>query len=181
MSRLDATALLWRLRLEGVDVGARFDAVADAWEQDLAAEGGFYTFNDFHAALAFAATRRVAASARLRDTLEESLRAGDANAEMARAVGLPASEAAFAFCEGRYDAAAEGFAAIRDGAWRFGGSHAQRDLLTLTLIEAARKAGKGTLARHYANERVVHKPNSAWGKRLVERIAACAKAPAQVA
>jgi hypothetical protein len=30
----------------------------------------------------------------------------------------------------------------------------------------------GTLARHYANERLVHKPESAWGRRLVGRIEA---------
>lgn len=32
---VDATALLWRLRLEGVDVGKRFGVVADEWEARL--------------------------------------------------------------------------------------------------------------------------------------------------
>ncbi len=44
-------------RLEGVDVGARFAPIADAWERALDDEGGFYAFNDFHAALAFAGGR----------------------------------------------------------------------------------------------------------------------------
>jgi hypothetical protein len=66
LPRVDATALLWRLRLEGADIGQRFEAIADAWEQMLEGEGGFYAFNDFHAALAFAATGRVGAIARLR-------------------------------------------------------------------------------------------------------------------
>jgi hypothetical protein len=61
-------------------------------------------------------------------------------------------------------------AAVRDGANRFGGSHAQRDLLTLTLIDAASLAGLDATARHYARERLVHKPDSAWGGRLMERI-----------
>ena len=58
---------------------------------------------------------------------------------------------------------------MRDGASAFGGSHAQRDLLTLTLIDAAARAGRNRLSRHFANERLVHKPESAWGRRLARR------------
>jgi hypothetical protein len=166
LTRLDASALLWRLMLEGVDVASRFAAVADGWEKSLAQEGGFYAFYDFHAALAFAAAGRREALERLREALARA--AGD-NAEMTRAVGAPAIEAAIAYCEGRFDAAAENLLAVRDGANRFGGSHAQRDLLSLTLIDAATRAGNGSLALHYANERLVHKPASAWGRRLAER------------
>jgi tetratricopeptide (TPR) repeat protein len=172
LSRLDATALLWRLRLEGVDVGARFEAVADAWQADLDAEGGFYAFNDFHAALAFAATGRDKHAARLRQAVHDATRRSDANAAMARDVGVGLCEAIHDFAGGRYGAAAEWLAAMRDGAIRFGGSHAQRDLLTLTLIEAARLAGRGKLARHYLGERLVQKPGGAWGQRLAQRIGA---------
>ena len=169
LTRIDASALLWRLMLEGADVASRFAAVADAWEKALDEEGGFYAFNDFHAALAFAAAGRRGALARLRAALERA--AGD-NAAMTRAVGAPAIAAAAAYCEGRFDAAVENLVAVRDGASRFGGSHAQRDLLSLTLIDAAARAGLTRLARHYANERLVHKPESAWGRRLVGRIEA---------
>ena len=58
---------------------------------------------------------------------------------------------------------------MRDRAHRFGGSHAQRDVITLTLIEAAIRAGDQTRARHYIAERRVHKPDSAWGRRLWSR------------
>jgi hypothetical protein len=88
---------------------------------------------------------------------------------MTRAVGAPAIEAAIAYCEGRYDVAVENLVAVRDGASRFGGSHAQRDLLSLTLIDAATRSGQSGLALHYANERLVHKPASAWGLRLAAR------------
>ena len=181
MSRLDATALLWRLRLEDVDVGRRFEAVADAWAQDLAAEGGFYAFNDFHAALAFAGAGRRAEATRLREILAESANAPGTNGEMARAVGIGGADAVVAFCEGRFAQAADGLAMIRDGAARFGGSHAQRDLLTLTLIEAARRAGQPAVARHYLNERLVQKPGGAWGARIAKRISAEAREAALVA
>ena len=169
VSRLDATSLLWRLQLEGAAVGKRFDAVADAWERQLDAEAGFYAFNDFHAALAFAATGRAGAIVRLRKTLEAAAWEKGSNGEMTRAVGLDLCEAAIAFGEERFDAAVAKLEAVRDIASRFGGSHAQRDLLTLTLIEAACRSGQHRLAQHYAHERIVHKPASRWGWRLVER------------
>ena len=58
---------------------------------------------------------------------------------------------------------------MRDHAHRFGGSHAQRDLITLTLIEAAIRCGDRARARHYIGERLVHKPGSKWGQRLWSR------------
>jgi hypothetical protein len=39
---LDATALLWRLPLEGISVGDRWPPLAQAWERLLAP--GFYPF-----------------------------------------------------------------------------------------------------------------------------------------
>jgi hypothetical protein len=164
--RIDATALLWRLMLEGADVASRFGPVADQWEQALDGEAGFYAFNDFHAALAFAGAGRSGALARVREALQRAAAGSDDNARMAREVGLPACDGAIAYAEQHFDEAARKMLAVRDGASAFGGSHAQRDLLTLTLIHAARRAGDFALARHYVNERLVHKPASAWGQRL---------------
>jgi hypothetical protein len=166
LQRIDATALLWRLKLEGVELGARFAPIAEGWERMLAGEGGFYAFNDFHAAMALAADGRRDALAHLQQALIQASLRQNPNGDMTRAAGLLACEAAIAFCEGRYDEAAEKLLAVRDDAVRFGGSHAQRDLLTLTLIDSAKRAGRNRLARHYVNERLVHKPASAWGRRL---------------
>lgn len=174
LARIDATALLWRLMLEGADVASRFERVADEWERALDDEAGFYAFNDFHATLAFAAGGRTQALARVGSALARSAMAGDDNARMAREVALPAAEAAIAYCQGHYAEAARKIAPMRDGASTFGGSHAQRDLLTLTLIHAARRAGQASLARHYANERLVQKPASAWGRRLAAPLATMA-------
>jgi hypothetical protein len=181
MSRLDATSMLWRLRLEGVDVGNRFEPVADAWSEPLEGEGGFYAFNDFHAAMAFAATGREDAVRRLRATLEKAAWEQNTNGEMTRVVGIESAEGFIAFGEGRYTQAVDRILAVRDVASRFGGSHAQRDVLTLTLIEAARRAGQAALATHVANERLVHKPASAWGRRIVQRIAQGAPRAARAA
>ena len=169
--RVDATALLWRLMLERVDVRARFAAVADGWERELDAEGGFYAFNDLHSALALAAAGRRDTLGRIREALERAERESGANGDMTRLVARGACEAAIDYCEGRFGAATERLIGVRDGASRFGGSHAQRDLLTLTLIDAATRAGLRHIALHYANERLVHKPASDWGRRLAARAA----------
>ena len=172
LPRVDATALLWRLHLEGADVGSRMETVADAWQGDLAAESGFYAFNDFHAAMSFAATGRDAPIASLRQTMEAASWEKLANGEMTREVGIDLCGAMFKFGAGRYSDAADVLVASRDTAWKFGGSHAQRDILTLTLIEAARRAGRKSVARHYLAERLVQKPAGQWGRRIAARLEA---------
>ena len=88
---------------------------------------------------------------------------------MAREVGLPLALAIRAFARQEFDTAVEQIQSTRDRAHRFGGSHAQRDLLSLTLIEAARRAGRPRLARHILAERQMLKP-TAWSDRIARRI-----------
>lgn len=175
LSLIDATALLWRLTLERVDVGTRFEKVADEWQARIEGEPGFYAFNDVHAAMAFAVTGRESALARLTMAMREAAADGTANAAMTRDVGLPLVEGLTAFVHGRYGDAIAAIEPVRDIANRFGGSHAQRDLLTLTMIEAALRSGDRMRARHYIAERLVHKPGSAWGPRLAQRADALAR------
>jgi tetratricopeptide (TPR) repeat protein len=167
---LDATALLWRLALEGVDVGDRADALADNWAKRLDIERGFYAFNDLHAMMAFIMAGREPEAARLLADVEWAAEHGrGTNAMMAREAGLPLCRAMKAFGRGRYGEAVSALESTRDRASRFGGSHAQRDVLTLTLIEAALRDGQRALACHYIAERTVHRPSSAWGWRLLAR------------
>jgi hypothetical protein len=169
LSLIDATAMLWRLMLERVDVGNRFEQVADDWDKRLAGEAGFYAFNDAHAAMAFVATGREGSLRELVARMRECATEANVNAGMTRDVGLPLVEGLAAFGRGRYADAIAALEPMRDHAYRFGGSHAQRDLITLTLIEASLRSGDRTRARHYIAERLVHKPGSAWGPRLARR------------
>jgi hypothetical protein len=169
LSLVDASALLWRLRLEGVDVADRFERVADDWETRLDSEAGFYAFNDAHAAMAFASTGRDTALSRLMLRMREAATNGNTNAAMTREVGLPLVEGVAAFARGRYAESIAAIEPLRDRAHRFGGSHAQRDVVTLTLIEAALRSGEHSRARHYIAERLVHKRESKWGQRLWSR------------
>lgn len=171
LTLVDRSALLWRLALEGVALGGRMEAVADEWQACLEREAGFYAFNDYHAALAFVATgRRVALeqwSALARSA------PGSADQQHTReTVGRPLTAAFQAFGDGHYGRAIEILEERRPLAHLAGGSHAQRDLLSLTLVEAALRGGDDQRARHYLAERLVHKPASRWAQRLLERAAA---------
>ena len=173
LSLIDATAMLWRLTLECVDVGRRFEAIADEWEAQLNAEAGYYAFNDLHAAMAFSACGRERALAQLRSAMSAAAAGKNALAAMTREVGMPLVTGIEAFARAKYEAAIAAIEPVRDIASRFGGSHAQRDLLTLTMIEAALRSGERARARHYLAERVVLKaPQSRWGPRLASRVGA---------
>lgn len=60
---------------------------------------------------------------------------------------------------------------VRDRAQGFGGSHAQRDILALTLMDAAARAGQSALAGHILNERRPGKAGTALTAYWQERIA----------
>lgn len=168
---VDATSLLWRFYLEGVDVGDRAMRLADNWATRLERERGFYVFNDAHATMAFAMAGRDDAAAQLAADVDWTIvNGGDTNRGMARDVGRPICRAIRAFGDERYEDALAELEPVRDISHRFGGSHAQRDVLSLTLIEAAIRSGRAALARHYINERLASKPASAWGRRLCDRI-----------
>ncbi|MBK7333241.1 MAG: hypothetical protein IPI87_13195 [Betaproteobacteria bacterium] len=119
LTLVDATALLWRLVLDGADVGPRFGEVADEWESKLDGEGGNYAFNDLHAALAFAATGRDAAMARLLQHVARAAESTGTNGAMEREVGMPLIRAIAAYGRGWFDEAADLIAPVRDIAHRF--------------------------------------------------------------
>jgi tetratricopeptide (TPR) repeat protein len=169
---VDASSLLWRLHLLGHDAGGRFATLADVWEAKLDDERGFYAFNDVHAMMALLGAGRRRSVERLLGDLEATAAGAGPSAATTREVGLPVARGLVAFDEGRYAAAADELIRVRDVAHRFGGSHAQRDFITLTIVEAALRAGRSDLARHYLAERTVHRPSSALGWRMHARAGA---------
>lgn len=171
MGLLDVTSLLWRLRLLGVPVGDRFAALAQPWRAKLDEEPGYYAFNDFHAALTFAAAGDRDALEAIRVAMRRAAETGTgSNRLMAAAVGVPLLDALVDYANERYRPAADRLIEVRDIAQRFGGSHAQRDLLTLLLVDAAQRAGDRATARYYLNERLTSKPSSGLGWRLLAQV-----------
>lgn len=164
---IDAAALLWRLHLRGVDVGSRWQTVADGWAPIAGA--GNYAFNDWHAMMAFVGSRRPKAQQAVIDALEAAAAGAGDTAAFAREVGLNAARAIQAFGCGRHAETVRLLRPLRSYAHRFGGSHAQRDLIDLTLIEAALRAGQRPLAQALAAERIARHPMSPLARLFVQR------------
>jgi tetratricopeptide (TPR) repeat protein len=167
LEMIDASALLWRLRLRGVDVGGRWKPLAEVWEPLV--EDGYYAFNDVHAMMALLGAGHPQAAERLLRHLERRAADDDVNARVTREVGRPICRALQAFDGGRYGAAIELLMPVRSIAHRFGGSHAQRDVLSLTLIEACLRGGQHRMARALCAERVALKPASPFNLQLAQR------------
>jgi len=164
--------------LRGVDVGDRYGAVADNWAPIAAA--GTYAFNDMHAMIAFVGAGRVkeqqAVLEAQRAVLDGELTVAADNLAFTREVGHPATRAIQAFGQGRYAECVELLRPIRHISHRFGGSHAQRDLLDQTLIEASRRAGFDALTIALVRERVALRPRSPLAALLDQRAQPLAKA-----
>jgi hypothetical protein len=167
LDMIDASAMLWRLHLRGIDVGDRWEALADNWTPHVAA--GNYAFNDMHAAMAFVGSQRAQSLQALLETQGAAMQGNGDNAYFTREVGHSATLAIQAFGAGDYAQAVRRLRSIRNIAHRFGGSHAQRDLLDLTLIEASFRAGNAALAAALAAERVAVRPQSPLAQLFVRR------------
>lgn len=156
---VDGAALLWRLELAGADVGDRWAPLAQQWLTHV--DDHVLVFNDLHIALALARAGDSQGVARLRQSLDAYVQSaqGD-NREITVAVGRQVIDGVLAFAEGDYGVAIAKLLPIRYEAWRIGGSHAQRDLLTQTLIAAAERAGDRRLLRALLAERVSLRPTA---------------------
>lgn len=167
---LDGSAMLWRLQLLDHNVGERWNDLADKWETRI--DHAYYAFNDANAMMALVGAGRTDAQKRLIAAVKRGAEAEGTNGMMSREVGLPAVEGFAAFGRGEYAKAIEFLSPIRAKANRFGGSHAQRDMFSWTLTEAAIRAGDRALADAFVAERLSWKPespvNRAWAMRAAK-------------
>lgn len=167
LDMVDASALLWRLYLRGIDVGDRWSAVADNWTP--IATSGTYAFNDAHAVMAFVGAGRRDAALAVLAAQEDAKASGSDNADFIAKVGEPVVKALIAFGDGDYRRVVALLRPVRSIAATFGGSHAQRDVLDLTLIEAAIRSGEPGLAMAFAAERAERRHDSPLSELFVRR------------
>ncbi|MHB1130733.1 MAG: tetratricopeptide repeat protein, partial [Ilumatobacteraceae bacterium] len=170
MEMLDASALLWRLHLDDIDVGNRWQPLADSWaEKD---PGPWYAFNDMHAALAFVASEHMHDAEAMISRLQTYVAQPDprvTNKDMVARVGLPIVRAVVAHGKGNYAECARLLDPIRNNVAIFGGSHAQRDVVQRTLIDALQKSGDHARAEQLLRERLHDRPTSVWSSKRLAR------------
>ncbi|RTR01089.1 tetratricopeptide repeat protein [Halomonas nitroreducens] len=162
LDMIDASALLWRLTLLGCDLAGHWQELADTWDRH--ADGRLYPFNDWHAVMAYLGAGREQDVARILAAFRSPEEPSAEVARWTRDIGLPLVQGFVAYWHGDYRLAAQQLHAARFIANRFGGSHAQRDVIDWTLTEAALRGGLHDLAAALAHERLALKPHS-WVNR----------------
>lgn len=154
---IDASALLWRLRLHGVDGAARWGELATAWAARV--DDAYCSFSDLHAMIAFVGARDDANAQRLLQRLARSQRQPTRHGESTRLLGLAACHALLAFGRGDHALAITLLASLPARVHRLGGSHAQRDVLHLTLlhaVQAIRRPARRARAMPRKREGMLH-------------------------
>ncbi|WP_200307574.1 tetratricopeptide repeat protein [Streptomyces adelaidensis] len=174
MELLDAASLLWRFLLADLDQDARWQTLADAWA--AREDPPFYAFNDVHAVMAFAGAGRLETADEFVADRRRRLLAQDGgrlrtNRVMTAEIGLPVCEALVAYARGDYPAVVELLWPIRRRVHTFGGSHAQRDAIQRTLLEATLRARRDDLARLLLGERTGLSPHSPYNWLSQARLA----------
>ena len=174
LQRIDAAALLWRMHLLGSDVSALCGSLVAGWDLSEPS-AGYYAFNDVHAVLAMLGAGDVArAEAWVARCAARAMAPEDArrsNHQMAREAGLPLLRGLLAYARGEHDGAAEALFSARIEAQRFGGSHAQRDVIDQTLMSAAALGSRRDIGRALLNERLLAKPSTPLSEHWREQLA----------
>ncbi len=154
----NAIALLARLELLGIDVGGRWEELADKAEGRI--HDHYFAFHDAHYALALAATSREGALEDLLASMERAASGATTEGPIYAAVGVPLARGIVAWRRGEHAQAVDLLLPIRYAVQRIGGSHAQRDLFSQILIRVALDAARFREARALLNERLAMKPGS---------------------
>jgi tetratricopeptide (TPR) repeat protein len=135
----NAASMLFRLQRLGVDVGDRWEELADKAEARIGDCQSAFTRP--HWMVALTATGRSAAAMRMIEAMREFAKGRGTLSPIVRDYVLPIAQAQLAHANGRY---AEAVALMRPalaGMHRLGGSHTQQDVLEQFFVDAALKAG----------------------------------------
>ncbi len=124
-----------------------------------------YIFNDWHAVMTFGLAGDHARTARVIAANGNLI--SPTNRRAAERAGLRLLTAFAAFAAGDPATTVDLLIDIRPEAHVVGGSHAQRDVIDLTLIAAAARSGQATLARALVTERSARKPPAAPSARAL--------------
>lgn len=141
----NATSMLFRLRRHGVDVGTRWEELADKAEARIGDCLSAFTLP--HWMMALTAAGRFQAAARMLDGMREAAARPGTIAPILRDAAIPVSEAVLAHARGDHAGAVAAMRPALGVMHRMGGSHAQQDVLEQLFLDAAMKAGATEDAR----------------------------------
>ncbi len=160
----NATALMWRLEMLGLEAGERWKEYVVLWKDR--ANGATSVFNDIHCALTLLRAGDDVGFTHLRAAMLETANVGTEQSPTWRRIGLPIIDGLREFTCGDYGKAVEHLLSARAHLTHMGGSHAQRDIIDWTLTEAALRDRQRDVAVALANERLALRPMSAPNRRF---------------
>ncbi|XP_020833092.1 tetratricopeptide repeat protein 38 isoform X1 [Phascolarctos cinereus] len=175
LDMVDSCSMLYRLQMEGVHVGNRWQAVLPVTKPH--SRDHILLFNDAHFLMSFLGAKDHETVQELLTTLQElSQHPGENHQyQLAREVGLPLCQALVEVENGDPDRAVELLLPIRYKLVDIGGSNAQRDVFNQVLVHAALKCQQKShrnLARSLLMERDALKPGSPLTERLIRKASA---------
>jgi tetratricopeptide (TPR) repeat protein len=135
----NAASMLYRLRRLGVDIGDRWEELADKAEARIGDCQSAFTLP--HWMMALAAAGRDAAAGRMVAAMRDFARGRSALSRLVRSVALPVTEGVWANLQGRHADALTAMRPVLADMYRLGGSHAQQDVLEQVYLDSALKAG----------------------------------------
>lgn len=156
----NVASLLWRLEVDGFDIGDRWQELATIAREHHRDHGS--AFADAHYALALGRAGEREALQTLVDSIDPPSGPLRGQLGIVECVGKPLCTAIADYAEGHFDAAARGFAAVRDALPSLGGSNAQRDLFEQLEIHAALCADDTSRAQALLARRLAARPNNPW-------------------
>lgn len=151
----NGASLLARLELEGVNVGNRWDELADLSEKR--ATDGCLAFADLHYMLALCGADRDQAAAGLIARMQSTRTSGNEAQRVIAHPGLHVAKGLQAFAAGEYPVAFMHLRAGRAELQQIGGSHAQRDVFERIAIEAALRSGYTDAAGALLHDRIARR------------------------
>lgn len=134
----NAASMLFRLQRLGLDVGQRWEELADKAEARIGDCQSAFTLP--HWLMALLATGRSAAAERLVEAMRAFAQGSGTVAPIVRDYALPIAQAQLAHAAGRYQQAVALMRPALGGMCQLGGSPAQQDVLEQLFLDAALKA-----------------------------------------
>ena len=135
----NAASMLFRLQRLGVDVGNRWEELADKAEVRIGDCQSAFTLP--HWMMALTVTGRNAAADRMIEAMRAFAKGRGTVPPIVRDYVLPIAEAQLAHAAGRHAEAVAHMRPVIGGMYRLGGSHLQQDVLEQLFVDAALKAG----------------------------------------
>lgn len=157
---VDASALLWRLHLAGVNVGKeRVGKLLEIATKTMNNHPS--AFYDMHLALVFALNAHYdKAALPLCQTFADSVRRyvaggkGGSNTETTRIIGQPIADAMVAYASGNFSEVTRVLGVASHSLARLGGSHAQQDVVMATYLSACVRSGDFKEGMEFLNKRI---------------------------